>query len=49
VKKQTDGALYWKISNGRGNMPPYKEALSDEQRWQLVVYLRELGKDKKAK
>lgn len=44
VQKQSDGALYWKLSHGRGNMPPYAEALSDEQRWQLVVYIRELGK-----
>ena len=46
VKKQTDGALYWKLNNGRGNMPPYKYALSEEQKWQLIVYIRELGKDK---
>lgn len=40
VKNETDGALFWKMTNGRGNMPPFKEALSDEQRWQLVSYIR---------
>lgn len=44
VKSQKDGALYWKLSNGKGNMPPFKEALTEEQRWQLIVFLRELGK-----
>ncbi|GAB3931178.1 hypothetical protein GCM10028804_42670 [Larkinella terrae] len=42
VAKQTDGALFWKLSNGRGNMPPFKDVFSDEQRWQLVAYLRKL-------
>ncbi len=46
VKKQSDGALFWKVSNGRGNMPPFKEVFSDEQRWQLVVYLRKLSAQK---
>lgn len=46
VKKQSDGALFWKLSEGRGNMPPFKESLSEEQRWQLVTYLRKLGDQK---
>ena len=46
VKKQSDGALFWKLSEGRGNMPPFKESLSEEQRWQLVTYLRKLGNQK---
>lgn len=40
VIKQTDGALFWKLSNGKGNMPPFKEALTETQRWQLVSYIR---------
>ncbi|WP_421828836.1 c-type cytochrome [Larkinella sp.] len=44
VTKQTDGALFWKLSTGRGNMPPFKDVFSDEQRWQLVAYLRKLTK-----
>ncbi|MDP3468085.1 MAG: cytochrome c [Daejeonella sp.] len=44
VMKQKDGALFWKLTNGKGNMPPFKEALTEEQRWQLIVFLRELGK-----
>lgn len=43
VKKQSDGALFWKLSTGRGNMPPFKEVFSEEQRWQLVAYIRKLS------
>lgn len=43
VKKQPDGALFWKLSHGNGNMPPFKEVLTEEQRWQLISYIRVLG------
>ena len=41
---QTDGAIYWKITNGRPPMAAYKGTLTDIQRWQLVNYTREFGK-----
>lgn len=44
VQCQTDGALFWKITNGRGAMVSFKQALSDDQRWQLVNYIRVLGR-----
>lgn len=40
---QTDGALFWKISEGRPPMASYK-SLSITQRWQLVNYLRKFKK-----
>jgi mono/diheme cytochrome c family protein len=43
-QKQTDGEIVWKISTGRGNMPSYNELLSENQRWQLVSYLRTFNK-----
>ena len=42
--KQLDGTIFWKLTNGKGNMPPFKEILNEEQRWQLVAYLKEFGK-----
>jgi mono/diheme cytochrome c family protein len=42
---ETDGGLFWKMSNGRGPMPSWKDDLSDTERWQLVNYIRKLGKD----
>lgn len=42
---ETDGSLFWKMSEGRGPMPTWKETLSEKERWQLVDYLRKLNKD----
>ncbi len=47
VQKQTDGALFWMISEGRNPMPSYKTALSENQRWELVNYIRTLAKTPK--
>ncbi len=46
VKKETDGEIFWKITNGRGAMPPWKQ-LSEKDRWQIVNYIRELQKKSK--
>lgn len=43
VQSQTDGAIYWKITEGNPPMASYKTVLTDDQRWQLVNYIRELG------
>jgi len=39
VKAQTDGALFWKISEGRSPMVSWK-SLSETQRWELVNYIK---------
>jgi mono/diheme cytochrome c family protein len=43
VQQQTDGALFWKITNGNTDrgMPSFSR-LPELQRWQLVLYLRTL-------
>ena len=41
VQKQTDGEIFWKISNGRGAMPPWKH-LPEKERWEVVNYIRSL-------
>jgi hypothetical protein len=43
VKAQSNGSLFWKITNGRANMPAFKQILSEEQRWQLVSYIRKIS------
>jgi mono/diheme cytochrome c family protein len=40
VQTQTDGAIYWKITEGRAPMAAYKDILKEEERWQLVNYIR---------
>ncbi len=47
VQQQSDGTLFWKITNGnaRRGMPPFS-GLPEMQRWQVVLYLRTLGPPK---
>ena len=40
VQGQTDGALYYKISEGRGEMPAYNEKISDKELWSIVNFIR---------
>ncbi len=42
VQAQTDGELYWKITEGREAMPSWK-SLSEKERWSLVLFLRSLA------
>jgi mono/diheme cytochrome c family protein len=42
VVNQTDGNIFWKITNGKAPMASYDELLTDDQRWKLVIYIREL-------
>ena len=38
--KNTDGELFYKISNGRGPMPQFRNILGEEDRWTVIAYLR---------
>jgi mono/diheme cytochrome c family protein len=42
VRHETDGAIFWKLSEGNPPMAAYKGLLSETQRWQLVNYIRQL-------
>ena len=44
VQGESDGAIFWKMSEGRTPMPGYKKIFTDEQRWGLVNYIRTLAK-----
>ena len=45
VQDESDGELFWKISEGRGAMIGWKLILSEEDRWHLVNYIRTLKSD----
>lgn len=47
VQKQTDGAIFWIITQGNSPMPTYKTTLTETQRWQVVNYIRTLAKKPK--
>lgn len=40
ANNETDGSLFWKITEGRSPMVSWKGSLSETQRWQLVLYIK---------
>jgi mono/diheme cytochrome c family protein len=44
-QSQSDGALFYKTSEGRDDMPAFKKKIPDaEERWSIVNYMRTLKK-----
>lgn len=41
---QTDGAIFWKIEEGRSPMASYKTAIPEKKRWEIINYIRTLKK-----
>ena len=39
-KELTDVEMFYKITNGRGTMPQFKMILSEDDRWDLISYIR---------
>jgi mono/diheme cytochrome c family protein len=37
---QTDGDIFYKITNGRGLMPKFSSVLKEEERWKIISYIR---------
>lgn len=44
IQAESDGSLFYKLSEGRTPMPQYKAALNENQRWALINYIRTLAK-----
>ncbi len=45
TQSQTDGALFYKVSEGRDEMPSFKKKLPDaDEIWNVVNYMRSLKK-----
>jgi mono/diheme cytochrome c family protein len=40
INVATDGELFYKISEGKKPMPVFKNKLTEDQRWELVLLLR---------
>ena len=40
MRRRTDGELFWQITRGRLPMPSFEDKLSEQERWQLVDYIR---------
>ena len=45
AQSQSDGSLFYKVSEGRDDMPSFKKKLPEaEDIWDLVIYMRTLKK-----
>lgn len=44
VQSQTDGAIFWKLTQGRPPMAAYETAIPEKKRWELINYIRTLKK-----
>lgn len=41
---QSDGAIFWKIEEGRAPMASYRTSIPEDKRWQIINYVRTLKK-----
>lgn len=49
MNSASDGELFYKISEGHRPMPSFKKRFTEEQRWQLVLFLRWLASQDSAR
>ncbi len=45
LQQNSDGALQFKISEGRGPMPAFKNVLTSAEVWNIIAFIRSLNKD----
>ena len=45
TQKRSDGDLFYIITTGRNVMPSFSNVFSEEQRWQIISYLRSFNKN----
>jgi mono/diheme cytochrome c family protein len=43
MNAESDGELFYKLSEGHRPMPSFKKRYSEEQRWQLILFLRKFA------
>lgn len=43
VRTRTDGQLFWIIANGLGNMPAFRDLLSEQELWTVELFVRHSG------
>ena len=42
LKNHSEGDFFWKISNGRGPMPGFKDKLTEKQIWDVINFIKSL-------
>ena len=44
-QKQSDGEMFFRVTTGKTPMPKFGNILSDEERWQVISYIRSFNPD----
>jgi mono/diheme cytochrome c family protein len=44
LENHSDGDFFWKIQNGRGDMPSFKEDIEPDEIWDIINFIRSLSK-----
>ena len=44
LKSHSDGDFFWKIKNGKGDMPSFKNELTEKQIWHIINYIKNIDK-----
>lgn len=42
LKGHSEGDFFWKIKNGRGDMPAFQDDLEDKEIWRTISYIKSL-------
>jgi mono/diheme cytochrome c family protein len=42
IAAQTDGSIFWKLTTGRKPMPSFENLISEDDRWNVINYVRTL-------
>lgn len=45
MQQNTDGELYYKVQEGRGPMPSFKNSLTSNEIWQVIAFIRSFNKN----
>jgi mono/diheme cytochrome c family protein len=46
AKGQSDGSIFWKVSEGRKPMPTFSKTMTVDDRWTVIYYVRTLAGEK---
>lgn len=43
IQGQTDGSMFWKITEGKKPMPTFEKLINENDRWNVINYVRTLA------
>ena len=43
IQSQTDGSMFWKITEGKKPMPTFEKLIGENDRWNVINYVRTLA------